>query len=117
MSENNENTPLALPVPVFIESPYAGQIERNLAYARECLIHSIAKGEAPFLSHLIYTQVLDDTIYVQRLMGLRCAASFRAMCKILAVYTDLGISPGMLQGINHARELGLDIQMRRIYNG
>jgi len=114
MNESNVNTPL--PVPVFIESPYAGQIERNLAYARECLLHSLVRGEAPFLSHLIYTQVLDDSNYAQRFLGLRCAASFRAMCKILAVYTDLGISPGMLEGINHARELGLDIQMRKIYN-
>ncbi len=105
-----------LPKLVFIESPYAGDIEKNSRYALEALLDSIVKGEAPFASHLLYTQVLDDTKYDQRLLGLKCASAFRAKCQLLAVYTDLGISPGMKLGMDHAQSLGIDIVFRRLYH-
>lgn len=41
---------------VVLESPYAGDIERNTNYARDCMRDSILRGEAPIASHLIYTQ-------------------------------------------------------------
>ena len=49
---------------VLLESPYAGDIEANLSYARACMRDCFERGEAPFASHLLYTQmgVLDDTI-------------------------------------------------------
>ena len=31
---------------VILESPYAGDIERNVAYARACLRDSLLRGEA-----------------------------------------------------------------------
>ena len=47
---------------VIIESPYAGDVERNLRYLRACTRDSLMRGEAPFASHAIYSQpgVLDD---------------------------------------------------------
>lgn len=49
---------------VIVESPYAGDIERNVAYARACIADCLKRGEAPFASHLLYTQpgVLDDGV-------------------------------------------------------
>ncbi len=49
---------------VILESPYAGDIERNIAYARAAVNDSLIHGEAPIASHLLYTQdgVLDDNI-------------------------------------------------------
>lgn len=49
---------------VIVESPYAGDIEANVAYARRCLRDSLARGEAPIASHLLYTQegVLRDDV-------------------------------------------------------
>ena len=50
---------------VIIESPYAGDIEKNVAYARDCVRDSLMRGEAPYASHLLYTQpnILDDYLY------------------------------------------------------
>ena len=47
---------------VIVESPYAGDIEANVAYARACLGDCLSRGEAPFACHLLYTQpgVLRD---------------------------------------------------------
>ena len=39
---------------VLLESPYAGYVERNLAYARACMRDCLLRGEAPFASHLLY---------------------------------------------------------------
>lgn len=41
---------------VIIESPFAGEVEENIKYARQCLRDSILRGEVPFVSHLLYTQ-------------------------------------------------------------
>jgi hypothetical protein len=49
---------------VVVESPYAGNIERNLRYLRACMADCLRRGEAPFASHGLYTQpgVLRDEL-------------------------------------------------------
>lgn len=51
--------PVSLPRRVFVASPYAGDVARNERYARACMVDSLARGEAPFVPHLLYTQLLD----------------------------------------------------------
>src|SRR3546814_12910998 len=57
---------------VIIESPYAGDVEENTRYARACLQDCLRRGEAPFASHLLYTQpgILDDRVPDERELGL-----------------------------------------------
>ena len=57
---------------VIIESPYAGNIKRNLEYARACVKDSLLRGEAPIASHLLYTQegILNDSISEERRLGI-----------------------------------------------
>ena len=59
---------------VCIESPFAGNVEFNVEYAKLAMKDSLSRGEAPFLSHLLYTQVLDDTKPDERGWGI--SASF-----------------------------------------
>ena len=56
---------------VIIESPYFGDVEKNLEYARRCLSDSLGREEAAFASHLLYTQVLNDEIQDERLLGMK----------------------------------------------
>lgn len=102
---------------VILESPYAGDVDRNVAYARKCLGDSLLRGEAPLASHLIYTQpgVLNDDDPTQRRMGMEAGFFWLQVCDASAVYIDLGISQGMLEGIERARELGIPIEYRSIY--
>lgn len=111
----------ALPPPsarllTIIESPYAGAVAANLTYARYCVAHSIDLGEIPFASHLFYTQhrILDDRDPVQRQKGIVLGQAFFDYAKQVAVYDDLGVSPGMQEGIAFARSLGLPVHFRRI---
>ena len=39
---------------VILESPYAGNVEENVAYARAAVRDSLLRGEAPIASHLLY---------------------------------------------------------------
>lgn len=99
---------------VFIESPFAGDVARNVAYLRACLADSLARGEAPYASHAIYTQpgVLRDEIPQEREAGLAAGDVWRRASELIAVYTDLGVSGGMLSGIDRAYALGLPVEER-----
>jgi hypothetical protein len=61
-----------LPKPfVVVESPYAGDVETNIAYAQWAVLDAVSRGETPYASHLLLTQVLTDS-GAQRELGLSC---------------------------------------------
>jgi hypothetical protein len=101
---------------VILESPYAGDIERNERYARDCMKDCFARGEAPFASHLLYTQpgVLDDTNPMEREMGIEAGLRWGEFADKTVVYTDLGISGGMQYGIESAKRIFRPIEYRSL---
>ena len=101
---------------VILESPYAGDVEANVVYARACLRDSLLKGEAPIASHLLYTQpgVLDDDIPSERQHGIDAGLAWRRVAEASVVYIDRGISRGMEYGIKAAMESGLLVEYRRL---
>lgn len=99
---------------VIVESPYAGDVERNLHYAQKCLLDSLKRGEAPFASHLLYTQVLNDKNPFERRAGMEAGFAWGKVAEMVAVYEDYGISKGMEQGILAAKDAGLTIVYRKI---
>lgn len=82
---------------VMVESPLRGDYERNRAYARACMRHSLERGEAPFAMHLLYAQagILDDTIESERDWGMAAGFEWSRKADMVALYTDLGITEGM----------------------
>jgi hypothetical protein len=83
---------------VYVASPFRGQnreeTRQNIVYARLCMLDSLERGEAPYLSHLLYTQVWsEDPVF--REAGLRAGAVYRESSELIAVYEDLGITDGM----------------------
>lgn len=101
---------------VIIESPYAGRVGANVAYAERCVRDSLARGEAPLASHLLYTRsgVLDDGVPAERRLGLAAGLAWYPVADLCAVYTDRGISGGMAAGIAAARRAGVAVEWRRI---
>lgn len=101
---------------VALESPYAGDVERNLRYARACMLDCFRRGEAAFASHLLYTQegVLDDTIPEQRKLGMEAGMLWSEQAKKSVVYTDLGMSSGMKFGIERATLAGRPVEYRTL---
>jgi hypothetical protein len=104
---------------VILESPYAGDIDANLAYARACIRDSLVRGEAPIASHLLYTQagILNDDEPNERAHGINAGhAWIFGDLHAMVVYTDLGISGGMQAGINTASLRGLTIEFRTLHS-
>lgn len=101
---------------VIVESPFAGDVNRNVTFARDCLADCLARGEAPFASHLLYTQpgVLRDEIPEERARGMVAGFAWGDVAHATVVYTDLGISEGMQKGINRAKNLGRPVEYRTI---
>lgn len=101
---------------VILESPYAGDVDRNTAYLRRCLRDSLLRGESPFASHGLYTQdgVLRDDVPEERAHGIAAGFAWHQAASASVVYTDLGISSGMQRGIESAQRWGLPVEYREI---
>lgn len=99
---------------IIIESPYAGAIEINLAYLRECISDSLSRGEAPFASHGFYPGALDDNNPTDRDLGIRAGYAWWKAAKLIAFYTDLGWSPGMERALKRAKTMKIDWEERKI---
>lgn len=97
---------------VILESPYAGDVNGNLEYGRQCLRDSLMRGEAPIASHLLYTQALDDKIPAERARGIEAGHAWLARADAVVVYLDKGISPGMDKGIERAMLAGVKLEYR-----
>lgn len=101
---------------VQVESPYSGDVKRNETYARRALHDCILRGEAPFASHLLYTQtgVLADDLPDERFLGIKAGFAWLEVAEASVVYWDYGISEGMMEGILLSEQLGKAIEYRRI---
>ena len=100
--------------PVIVESPYAGNVERNLRYLRACILHSLSEHEAPFASHGFYTLFLEDADPAQRRRGLRAGQAWGLKAGLIAVYDDLGITPGMKESMELYSRAGIPIEFRML---
>lgn len=101
---------------VIIESPYAGDVARNVAYAKAAVRDCLERGEAPYASHLFFTQsdLLDDAVPAQRALGIEAGLAWGATADATVVYTDLGVSSGMKIGIERARAHGRPVELRTL---
>lgn len=97
---------------VVIESPFMGGAAIAELYARLAMREQLLLGSTPFASHLLYPQALDDADPQQRRQGIRCGWAPYAVGARCEVYTDLGITIGMAEGIEQARRLGCTITHR-----
>lgn len=102
---------------VILESPYAGDVDRNIKYARACLRDSLKRGEAPIASHLLYTQegVLDDHLPEERELGISAGLAWKDVAELHVFYIDHGYSSGMKAALEIAKQGFIPIEERRIF--
>lgn len=88
---------------VVIESPYAGDVERNLRYARRAMRDCLRRGEHPLASHLLYTQegILDDNQPSERAQGIAAGLAWAEHADAIYFYVDYGFSRGMSAAHDH----------------
>lgn len=108
---------------VIVETPFKGKDKaeenRNITYARACARDCLVNHqEAPFLSHLLYTQdgVLRDGVEEERWHGINAGLAWGEVAEATVVYIDLGISIGMQYGISNALQANRPIFYRKLSN-
>lgn len=107
---------------VVIESPYAADhvnktgVSDHERYGRRAMADSIARDEAPYASHLLYTQdgVLNDRYEDERQCGIRSGFAWGEKADLRVFYIDYGMSDGMCAGMQEAFRLRQPIEFRRI---
>lgn len=99
---------------VVLESPYAGNESLHVEYAHAAMRDSLMRGEAPFASHLLYTQMLDDKDPVERMIGIEAGLSIGRLAVASVFYTDLGMSEGMKYGLRRAESEGRTVEFRSL---
>lgn len=101
---------------VIIESPYAGDVESNIAYAKLCMNDSLNRNEAPLASHLLYTQpgILNDGILDERNLGINAGLAWSRVADYAVFYMDLGCSPGMYNAIEYYNINNITVKFRHI---
>jgi hypothetical protein len=93
---------------VILESPYGSQypeiVERNIAYAKRCMLDSLQRGEAPIASHLLWTLpgLLDDSDPHERRKGMEAGLAWYRLADRSVVYMDHGRTFGMAFGVSRA---------------
>lgn len=105
---------------VLVESPFAGPTPadraQNITYARRALHDCFRRDEAPFASHLLYTQpgVLNDDLPAERQQGIDAGLLWGALAAATVVYVDRGVSNGMRYGIMRALRVGREVEIRAL---
>lgn len=99
---------------VFVESPYKGDTYANRIYLRRAMMDCIGRGETPFASHLIYTQILDDDIPEERTLGISLGEPWRESSNFTVFYVDYGMSGGMIKALETCKIKGIDVKFRTI---
>jgi hypothetical protein len=99
---------------VILESPYAGDVEANVAYGYRCLRDCLDRGEAPIASHLLFPNILDDKVPDERKLGIAAGLAWAPVADAMVIYIDRKISNGMRAAMREAQRIGLPVELRSI---
>ncbi len=93
---------------IYVASRYAGDIHTNVRNAIKYCRYVIDKDCMPIASHLLYPQILDDSVPEQRDLGLMFGLALLATCQEIWCFGE--ISKGMQQEINEAKRLHIPVK-------
>ena len=94
---------------IYVCSPFAGDIETNIANARRYCAFAVKQGYIPYASHLFFPQFLSDDDPERRELGLFMGMVFLDGCRECWVFGSR-ISSGMAAEIDRAKKRGLAIR-------
>ena len=87
---------------VYICSPYAGDIDKNVKAAKDYSRFAVDKGYIPITPHLLFPQFLNDANPKERQLGLFFGNALMSKCSEVWVFGKT-ISSGMEAEIKRAR--------------
>jgi hypothetical protein len=123
MDMSSAEAPLG--IVVMVESPYSGDIPRNIRYLQLCHIDAAKRNEIPYSSHSYMTQhplakdffVPDDNDkwdILTRDVAINQSQVIRWRCDMSVFYTDRGWSRGMIAARDYCQRHGLAYEERTL---
>jgi hypothetical protein len=94
---------------VYICSPYAGNTDQNIRFAKASCRYAASQGCAPIAPHLLYPQFLNDSVPSERDVGIRMGLRLLSPCDELWICGSR-ISAGMENEITEAKRLGIPVR-------
>ncbi len=94
---------------VYIASPYAGDVEGNVEFAKAACRYAATKGYTPVAVHLMYPRFLDDRVPEEREAGLKMGRRVLAACEEIWLCGER-MSAGMKAEEAEAKRLGIPIR-------
>ncbi len=94
---------------VYIASPYAGDVEGNVTFAKAACRYAAAQGCTPVAVHLMYPRFLDDRVPKEREAGLKMGRRVLAACEAIWLCGER-MSAGMKAEEAEAQRLGIPIR-------
>ena len=96
---------------VYICSRYAGNTELNVFRAIGFCRYAVRCGMIPVASHLLYPQILEDSVPAQRELGLQFGLALLDRCSEIWVFNEnRELSEGMRLEIGYARKKGIPVR-------
>lgn len=94
---------------VYIASPYAGDVEANVAFAKAACRYAMERGATPLAVHLLYPQILDDHVPAERESGIRMGLRVLEACDELWLCGGQ-LSHGMRAELAAAEQFGIPVR-------
>lgn len=83
---------------------------QHLRYLKALARHAFSQGFAPFSSHALFTQWLDDHNAEERTQGIQAGFAWAEGVQVVLVGVDLGVSTGMELGLKLHRQAGREVR-------
>lgn len=93
---------------VYICSPFSGDTAKNIENAKEFCRFAIENECAPIAAHLLYPQILDDSIPADRQAGIMLGLKLLSVCDEMWVFGN-EFSEGMKIEIQTAKALKIPV--------
>ena len=94
---------------IYVASPYAGDVEKNVEYAKQACRTVMESGHAFFAPHLLYPSVLDDLVPEERQAGIEMGLTMLYRCDELWTFGPT-VSSGMQVEIAEAERLRIPVR-------
>ena len=98
---------------IYVASPYAGDVARNVEYAKQACRTVMESGHCFIAPHLMYPAVLNDMVPVERQAGIEMGLTLLHRCDELWAFGPV-VSSGMQAEIAEAEWLRIPVRRMEV---
>ena len=98
---------------IYVASPYAGDVERNVEYAKQACRTVMESGHCFIAPHLLYPSVLDHMVPEERQAGIEMGLTLLHRCDEVWAFGPV-VSSGMQAEIAEAERLRISVRRMEV---